>query len=194
MWKVANHWNARVKRFMKKLGPGYLPSRTDEILFLYVSPKSNCLTKMAQNARLWCQHKLWIETLHSFFVAQEFNTTHCHIVWCQRRESRLWEFQSVQSYLVKGRWRGSPKNPVGSRTNYLGSYKSLYQRHQKFPLAKPGVFHQKIRKAAGMTPQFRNGTFGSFGFFLTSTFPLKRTPPALFSALQVQVTRRFYSS
>ena len=65
VWEVANHWNARVKRFMKKLGS--LPSLTDEISLLYVSPKSNCLRKMAQNSRLWCQHKLWIETLQRFF-------------------------------------------------------------------------------------------------------------------------------
>ena len=68
VWEVANHWNDRVKRFMKKLGS--LPSRTDEISLLYVSPKSNCLRKMAQNSRLWCQHKLWIETLQRFFCCR----------------------------------------------------------------------------------------------------------------------------
>ena len=41
--------------------------------------------------------------------------------------------------------------------------------------------HEEIRKAAGMTPQFLNGTFGSFGFFLMSTFPPKKNTasPAL---------------
>ena len=63
VWEVANHWNARVKRFMKKLGS--LPSRTDEISLLHVSPKSNCLRKMAQNSRLWCRRELWIKTLQS---------------------------------------------------------------------------------------------------------------------------------
>ena len=95
VWEVANHWNATSKRFMKKLGS--LPSRTDEISFLYVSPKSNCLTKMAQNSRLWCQRELWIETLQRFFGAQAFNTTHCHVVRCQCRRWR--------DSLVKGRWR-----------------------------------------------------------------------------------------
>ena len=110
VWEVANHWNDRVKRFMKKLGS--LPSRTDEISLLYVSPKSNCLTKMAQNSRLWCQRELWIETLQRFFVAEAFNTTHCHIVRCQHRETRFWEFQTFQSSLAKGRWWGSPKRPL----------------------------------------------------------------------------------
>ena len=96
VWEVANHWNATTKRFMKKLPS--LPSCTDEISLLYVSPKSNCLTKLAQNSRLWCQQELWIETLQRVFVAQEFNTTHCHIVRCQRRESRFWKvFQTFQS-------------------------------------------------------------------------------------------------
>ena len=36
VWEVANHWNDRVKSCMKKLGS--LPSRTDEISLLYVSP------------------------------------------------------------------------------------------------------------------------------------------------------------
>ena len=110
VWEVANHWNDRVKRFMKKLGS--LPSRTDEISLLYVSPKSNCLTKMAQNSRLWCQRELWIETLQRFFVAEAFNTTHCHIVRCQHRETRFWEFPTFQSSLAKGRWWGSPKRPL----------------------------------------------------------------------------------
>ena len=182
MWKVANNWNARVKRFMKKLG--YLPSRTDEILFLYVSPKWNCLTKKAQNSRLWYQHKLWIETLHRFFVAQEFNTTHCHIVRCQRRKSRFWEFQPFQSYLAKGRWRGSPKIPLArelqtlfgipTKTNHFKDIKSFLWLNRSSST-------KKYWKAAGMTPQFHNGTFGSFGFFLTSTFPLKKNAasPAL---------------
>ena len=121
VWEVANHWNARVKRCMKKLGS--LPSRTDEISLLYVSPKSNCLTQMAQNSRLWCQRELWIETLQRFFVAEAFNTTHCHIVRCQRRESRFWKaFQTFQSSLAKGRWRGSQKRPLvwELESHYLG--------------------------------------------------------------------------
>ena len=75
-----------------------------------------------------------------------------------------------------------PKNPVGSRTTNTiwNPYKNQpFQRHQKFPLAKPLVFHQKIRKAAGMIPQFHNGTFGSFGFFLTSTFPPKKNAASI---------------
>ena len=55
----------KMKRFMKKLGS--LPSRADEISLLFVSPKSNCLRKMAQNSRLWCQRELWIKTLQSVF-------------------------------------------------------------------------------------------------------------------------------
>ena len=152
MWKVANHWNARVKRFMKKLG--YLPSRTDEILFLYVSPKSNCLTKMAQNARLWCQHKLWIETLHSFFVAQEFNTTHCHIVWCQRRESRLWEFHTVQSYLVKGRWRGSQKIPLARELTIWDPTKAYIKDIKSFLWLNRASSTKKYEKLPVWPPSF----------------------------------------
>ena len=174
VWKVANHWNARVKRFMKKLGS--LPSRTDEILFLHVSPKWNCLTKRAQNSRLWYQHKLWIETLHKFFVAQEFNTTHCHIVRCQRRESGFWEFHTFQSYLVKGRWRGSQKIPLARELETLFGIPT--KTYKSFLWLNRASSTKKYWKAAGMTPQFHNGTFGSFGFFLTSTFPPKRTPPA----------------
>ena len=44
-----------------------LKSLTDEILLLYVSPKSNCPRKMAQNSRLWCRRELWIKTLQSRF-------------------------------------------------------------------------------------------------------------------------------
>ena len=51
--------------FMKKLGS--LQSRTDEILLLCVSPKSNCPRKMAQNSRLWCRRELWIKTFQSRF-------------------------------------------------------------------------------------------------------------------------------
>ena len=46
------------------------PSRTDEISFLYVSPKSNWLRKRAQNSGLWCQRELWIETLQSFLLPE----------------------------------------------------------------------------------------------------------------------------
>ena len=95
VWEVANHWNARVKRFMKKLGS--LPSRTDEISLLHVSPKSNCLRKMAQNSVLWCRRELWIKTLQRFFVAEAFSTTHFHVVRCQRRRWR--------DSLVKWSWR-----------------------------------------------------------------------------------------
>ena len=52
-------------KFMKKLGS--LQSRTDEILLLCVSPKSNCPRKIAQNSRLWCRRELWIKTLQSRF-------------------------------------------------------------------------------------------------------------------------------
>ena len=65
VWEVANHWNATTKRFMKKLGS--LPSRTDEIGFAG-EPKIKLPNQnLAQNSRLWCQHKLWIETLQRFF-------------------------------------------------------------------------------------------------------------------------------
>ena len=145
-----------------------------------MSPKWNCLTKRAQNSRLWYQH----QTLHRFFVAQEFNTTHCHIVRCQRRKSRFWEFQPFQSYLVKGRWWGSPKIPLArelqtlfgipTKTNHFKDIKSFLWLNRSSST-------KKYWKAAGMTPQFHNGTFGSFGFFLTSTFPPKNNAasPAL---------------
>ena len=68
-----------------------------------------------------------------FFVAQEFNTTHCHIVRCQRRETRFWEFPAFQSSLAKGRWWDMvkfPKTPIGLRTRSTiwDSYKN-----QPFP-------------------------------------------------------------
>ena len=47
------------------------------------------------------------------FVGQEFNTTHCHIVRCQHRETRFREFPTFQSSLAEGRWWGSQKHYLG---------------------------------------------------------------------------------
>ena len=72
-----NHWNARVKRFMKKLGS--LPSRTDEISALQVSPKSNCLTKIWHKIPVFGANTSFeLKHFRGFFVAQEFNTTLPH--------------------------------------------------------------------------------------------------------------------
>ena len=90
------------------------------------------------------------------FELKQFNTTHCHIVRCQHRETRFWEFPTFQSSLAKGRCWGSPKRALvweleshylGFRqksTFFLGGFwgslilTSLYpfRRHHKFPLAR----------------------------------------------------------
>ena len=114
VWKVANHWNATTKRFMKKLGS--LPRD----LVLICEPKiklpnkngTKFLSLVPTGALNWNPSEL--------FVAREFNTTNCHIVQCQRRESRFWKvFQTVQSSLLKGRWRGSPKPPLAWKLEAL---------------------------------------------------------------------------
>ena len=157
-FKCGRSRTSEMPRWKDSLKLGSLPSRTDEISFLYVIPKSNCLTKWHKNP----------------VFAREFNTTHCHIVLRQRRESRFWKvFRTFQSYLLKGRWRGSPKPRLSWElealfgipakiNHFLGIWGSLllwlpypFQRHQKFPLAKPGI-HQKIREKhmCDMTLQF----------------------------------------
>ena len=56
------------------------------------------------------------------FELKQFNTTDCHIVRCQHRETRFWEFPTFQSSLAKGRWWGSPKRALAweLESHYLG--------------------------------------------------------------------------
>ena len=177
VWEVAKHWNALVKRFRKKLGS--LPSRTDDISFLYVSPKSNCLTKMAQNSRLWCQRELWIETLQ-IFLLPENSTRHAATSSCVNVENRDSErYFKLFNHLW---WRGSPKCPLAwelealigipTKINHflwilgISHFDFHFQRQQKFPLAKPWRLPPKNTKSSRVkTLQFLNLTFGGFGFF-----------------------------
>ena len=80
---------------------------------------------------LWCQRELWIETLQSVFC-QEFNTTHCHIVRCQHRETRFWQFTTFQSSLAKGRWWGSQNTHWFRFENYRLTIWDSY-KNQPFP-------------------------------------------------------------
>ena len=124
VWEVANHWNATTKRFMKKLGS--LPSRTDEISALQVSPKSNCLTKIWHKIPVFGANTSFeLKHFRGFFVAQEFNK-HCHIVL---RQCRRW-----RDSLVKGRWRVGERPlaweqealfGIPTKTNHFKGIKSL---------------------------------------------------------------------
>ena len=77
-----------------------------------------------------------------------------------------------------------PKNPVGSRTRNTiwDPYKNLpFQRHQKFPLAKPGVFHQKILKSCRYDPPVSQRNLWQLRLFLNINFSTEKNTasPAL---------------
>ena len=61
------------------------------------------------------------------FELKQFNTTHCHIVRCQHRETRFWEFPTFQSSLAKARWWGSPKRALAweLESHYLSCVENL---------------------------------------------------------------------
>ena len=84
---------------------GSPPSYTDSRLVFTGESKIKLPNKHGTKLR-------WISGVFGFsreLLAQEFNTTHCHVVWCQHRETRFWEFPTFQWSLARGRWWGSPK-------------------------------------------------------------------------------------
>ena len=130
VWEVANHSNATTKRFMKKLGS--LPSRTDEISALQVSPKSNCLTKIWHKIPVFGANTSFeLKHFRGFFVAQKFNTTLPHRPASMSKMTEiLWlgeddELGNAPWLENKKHYLGSLQKPTISKTSKVLRFSSL---------------------------------------------------------------------
>ena len=83
---------------------------------------------------------------------------------------RVWKFQSclLAKYFISANSRSCSDINCGQTGGDL-SFGVPYPFQRHWP---HGVFHQKMRRSRNL--QFLNVTFGSFGFFLTSTFPASK--------------------
>ena len=202
-WWRQHHGTSRPRPGLPTRGPWKAAARK-RFTVSCVSPKSKCLRNMAPNSdgsRVFLVPTGALNwNTSEFIAAQEFNTTHCHIVRCQHRETRFWELPTFSNFSIISCWGEDcevPRSTIWDAYWFqpfpwdLGDVSFWvpypFQTHQKFPLT---TWHLPPQKCDSHATSSFCIAFGSLGFFSTATFPaFKHHQPCtlLQSAPQIQL-------